>query len=220
MNKLILLSLCALLSWSAQAQLAGKDNQPSSATPVTPEADRSRINLERARLEKGFTAEDVVCYRRFMVNNCLDEVKLRRREALADLRRQEIALEEQERRAKAAAQILKTEQKLSTEKQQEAADKRAAALKDFNARLEREDQKNAGRAATQSKEKSNSDATASRIKENQEKTGNRVTRQAANADEARKYNERVEKARNRQNRHDREEAGRTQPPARPLPSPE
>ena len=220
MNKLMLLSLCALLSWSAQAQLAGKDNQPASATPVVPEADRSRINLERARLEKGFAAEDVVCYRRFMVNNCLDEVKLRRREALADLRRQEIALEEQERRAKAAAQILKTEQKLSTEKQQEAADKRAAALKDFNARLEREDQKNAGRATTQSKEKSNSDATASRIKENQEKTGNRVTRQAANADEARKYNERVEKARNRQNRHDQEEASRTQPPARPLPSPE
>jgi colicin import membrane protein len=220
MKKLILLSLCASLSWLVQAQPAGPGSQPASAAPATPDAERSRINLERARLEKGFAAEDVMCYRKFMVNNCLDEVKVRRREALADLRRQEIALEEQDRRAKAAAQISKTEQKLSAEKQQEAAVKRAAALKDFNARLEREDQKNAGRATTQSNEKSNSDATASRIKENREKADGRATRQAANADEARKYNERVEKARERQARHDREQASRTQPSARPLPSPE
>jgi colicin import membrane protein len=220
MKKLFLAFLWTSLSLWAQAQPTAAESPPASAAQATPDAERTRINRERAQLEKGFAAEDVVCYRKFMVNNCLDDVKLRRREALADLRRQELALEEQERKAKGAAQIQKTEEKQSAEKQQEAADKRAAALRDFNARLEREDKKNAGRDTAKSNEKSNSDAAANRTRENQEKAGSRATRQAANAEEVKKYNERLQKAAERQARHDREQASRSNPPARPLPSPE
>lgn len=220
MKKLLFAFLCVSLGLGAQAQPTAADSTPASAAPVTPDVERTRIKRERAQLEKGFTAEDVVCYRKFMVNKCLDEVKLRRREALADLRRQEIALEEQERKAKGAAQIQKTEEKLSVEKQQEAADKRAASLRDFNARLEREDKKNAGRATAKSNEKSSSDATASRIRENQEKAVVRAKRQAADAEELKKYNERLAKAAERRARHDREESSRTNAPARPLPSPD
>ena len=43
-----------------------------------------------------------------------------------------IFFNEQERKARAADQVFKTEQKASPEKQQEAADRRAASLKEFD----------------------------------------------------------------------------------------
>lgn len=220
MKKIIVLLLAAVWSFLAQAQTASTATAPGGATQMSSEAERARIGTERTRLEAGFTAEDTACYKKFMVNNCLDEVKVRRREAMADLRRQENSLNEQERKARGADQIQKTEDKASPEKQQEAADRRAAALKDFDDRMEREKQKNAGRVTTQSNEKANSDATAGRIKGSQDKASGRVSKQAATAEEVKKFNERQEKAKERQARHDRDQLNQTKPPAKSLPQPE
>ena len=83
--------LWIFLTWAAcaigvQAQTASTTKQPATAIADGPEAERARINADRTRLEAGFAAEDTACYRKFLVNECLDEVKIKRREALADLR--------------------------------------------------------------------------------------------------------------------------------------
>ncbi len=220
MKKIILLLLCTACAALGHAQTAGAVTPASAALQSTPDAERARIGSERAKLESAFAAQDTVCYRKFLVNNCLDEVKLKRRDALADLRRQEISLNAQDRKAKAAEQVQKTEDKVSPEKQQQEADRRASSLKDFDARLEREKQKNTDRAATQSNEKAKSDASANRIKGSQDKAGERAGKQAESAGEIRKFNERQAKARERQARHDRDQLSQTKPPAQSLPQPD
>lgn len=200
--------------------LAGIACGAGAQAQITADTERLRIGNERARLEASFTLEDTACYKKFLVNNCLDEVKVRRREALADLRRQEISLNDQERKTKGAAQIQKTEDKASPEKQQQDADRRAEALKEYEGRLEREKQKNAGRVTAQSNEKANADAAAGRVKSSQDKAGARASKQAATAEEVKKYNERLEKAKERQARYAKDQASQTKPGSKPLPTPE
>jgi colicin import membrane protein len=183
-------------------------------------AERSRISLEKARLEEGFQSEDRACYKKFLVNKCLDEVNGRRRNVMADLKRQETSLNEQERKAKAADQIFRTEQKSSLEKQHEAA-----SLKDFAERMERDKQKNADRAKAQGNEKANSAAAAGRVRDSQKKVSAKTEKQTAEADEARKFAERQDQGKERRERHnreklDREAANKDKPPSKPLPVPE
>ncbi len=243
---LFLLLTCCLL---ALAQPVVDVATASGATAqVVRDGERERINTQRVRLDAGFTVEDIACYKKFLTNQCLAEVKVRRDSLMADFRGQEISLDQQERQEKGAEQMRKTEEKSSAEKQQEAADKQATALKDNEARLEREKQKVADRATIQSNEKSNTDAAAKRLKDNQQKFADRASmqsneksnadaaakrlkdsqqkadsrksKQAASAEEVRKFNQRLEKAKERQARYQRELANQTKPPANPLPKPQ
>ena len=184
------------------------------------DAERLRISADRSRLDAAFALEVTACYKRFLVNDCLDEVKVRHRDALADLRRQEIVLNDEARKAKAAEQLQKIKEKSSSEKLQQEAGKRAQAVKDFEDRMVRDKQKNAGREALQAGEKAKSDAAAGRIKSNQDKIAGRAAKQTASVEELRKYNERLEQAKERQTRYAREKASQTKAPAQPLLAPQ
>ena len=182
------------------------------------DVERERISAERSRLEATFTREDTACYKRFLVNNCLDEVKIRRRDALADLRRQEIVLNDEARKAKGAEQLQKIEDKSSPEKLQLEADKKAQAVKDFADTMARDRQKNADRITLQAGEKANAEAAASRVKNNQDKQARAASKQAAATEELRKYNERQAQAKERQARYARDKASQAKTPAQPLPA--
>ena len=203
----------------ANAQTADRHQSIPATASITPDAERVRINGERAVLETGFDLENAACYKKFLVSNCLDDIKLKRRDALADLRRQEVTLNALERKAKAAAQVKKTEEKSSPENQQQEAEKRASALRDFQARRDRENQKNTARAEAEAGASGNSGALAERIKDQQEKAVARSSKQAAAAEELRKFNERQEKARERRAEHAQDVLKRTQQ-AQPLPVPD
>ena len=218
MKKNIIFCAVAVCGLTAHAQVPAAAGAAASASAAA-DNERARISSERSRLEAKFAAEDSACYKKFLVNQCLDEIKPRRREALTDLKRQEVSLDGQERKAKGAEQIRKTEDKSSPEKQQEAAARRADSLKDFQARMDREKQKTADRATTQANEKTSSDAAVSRAKNSQEKAGERAGKQAASAEEVRKFTERQQKAKERQARHDRDKLNETKPPSAPLPLP-
>lgn len=219
MTKIICLFLVLNCGFAANAQTADALHSTLVAVPMTPDAERARINAERTRLETGFNLETAACYEKFLVSHCLDNIKLRRREALADLRRQEIALNALERKAKAAGQVRKTEEKSSPENQQQDAEKRAAALADFQIRMDREKQKNAARTGTQANEPANSKALAERVRGQQEKAIARNSKQAAVPEELRKFNERQEKAKERQIQRDRDLLNQAKPTQR-LPAPE
>ena len=182
------------------------------------DAERERISAERSRLEATFTQEDTACYKRFLVNDCLNDVKVRRRDALADLRRQEIVLNDEARKAKAAEQLQKIEDKSSPEKLQLEVDKKAQAVKDFADTMAREKQKNADRITLKAGEKANAEAAASRVKNNQDKQARATLKQAAVTEERKKYNERQAQSRERQARYATEKASQTKTPAEPLPA--
>ena len=205
MNQLIVWVLLTV-SFTAQSQMSN-------------EAERRRINSERAALEVGFSQESSACYQKFWVNNCLEEVSLRRRESLADLRRQEIVLNDQERKAKGAEAVKSLEAKDSPEKQQEAADRRTQALKDSDERMAREQQKNAGRVTSEATGKTKVAEASSRISNAHSKQAGRAVKKKGVSEEIKKYTRRLEKAQERQARLANEKASQTKAPAAPLPLP-
>ncbi len=219
MKKLVIAFSLASLSALAFAQ--APEAAPAPAARVgSIDAERERISAERVKLEAGFLTEDAACYKKFAVNSCLRDVNVRRREAMAGLRRQEILLNDEERRVKGAEQIRKTEEKSSAEKQQEAADRRSKAVEDYQSRLEREKEKQQSRADTRAGEKASSEAHADKLGNKQEKARARADREATAAEGAQKFNERQKEARERRAQHESEQLKRTKPPAKSLPLPE
>ena len=192
----------------------------SAQAQSTNDAERLRISQQRAALETGFEREDTACYKKFLVTNCLNEVNIRRRDALADLRRQEISINDEERKARGAEQVQKTEDKASLENQQQEADQRAEAVKRSESRIANDQQKNADRVKAESSEKANAEAAAAKLKSSQGKEVGRTAKQGAAAEEVKKYNERLDKAKDRRERLARDKASQTKPPANPLPSPQ
>ena len=94
MKKTTLLFLLLTGCLLAEAQPAASVAAASDAmAQVVRDGERDRINTERARLDAGFTVEDIACYKKFLTNKCLGEVKIRRDAVMADFRRQEISLD-------------------------------------------------------------------------------------------------------------------------------
>jgi colicin import membrane protein len=212
MKAFIALYLLASLAVGAAAQLA--------EVPLNPDAERTRIATERARLETVFLTEDAACYQRFFVNNCLDDVNGRRRESLATLRTQEIVLNEQERKRKGAEQIRRIEEKSSADNQQREADQRAKAAADDQSRLDAQKEKQQSRTKAQAAEQVNSEASAGRLRANQQKQQARMAKQAAEAEEASRYDARQKEAAERRAQNARDQLQRAKPASKPLPLPQ
>lgn len=187
---------------------------------ITIGTQRAAISAERARLEKGFLLEDAACYKRFAVNNCLGNVNSRRRQPMEDLRRQEILLNDEERKIKGAEQIRRTDEKTSPEKQQETVDRSAGAIEDYELRLEREKNKKLQHATTQSNEKTAREANSEKLLRNQKKAVERDIKHSAAAEQVRKYAARQNEAQKRRADHEAEKMKQAKPPTKSLPVPD
>jgi len=181
--------------------------------------ERERINTERTALEAGFDAEEAACYKKFFTNSCLKEVQPRRRAAIGLLRQQEVALNDRERKEKAAAQIQKTEEKSSLEAQQQAAERRAQALQETQLRAERSQQKAGDRGVMKQNEALNAADTASKALGAQQRAQARIEKQAAAADEAQKYRDKQQQVKDRKASREQAQREQTKAPAKPLPTP-
>ncbi|MDO9405416.1 MAG: hypothetical protein Q7T87_15385 [Polaromonas sp.] len=198
---------------SAPAQPVG-----ASGVNISPDAERARISAEKTRLERGFDAESAACHEKFLVNNCLDKVTVRRQAAMGDLKRQEIYLNDQERRLKGAEQLRKIEEKRTAAGRSAESDKRSQALKDFQNRQERADQKPAEREKAAAAAQRNVDAAARKNEARDSEARARAEKQAAAAGERRKYEERQAQAAERRARHEKARKASTST-AKPLPVP-
>jgi colicin import membrane protein len=96
---MMLRSVCVLL-------LTGVGAFVGAAEPpvVSVGSELARIQSERKVVEGRAAIDEAGCYQRFAVNDCLHDVRAQRRAALQDLRRQEISINDAERKARGAAQ--------------------------------------------------------------------------------------------------------------------
>ena len=213
--------LFALIGVAADAYAQVADSLPPAVTgaPPSPQAERARISAERRALEDELSVAEAGCYKNFFVNDCLEKVKSRRDAAMGVLRRQEVILNAQDRKAKGAEQIRKTDEKSSLESVQRGVDKRNAAVEELRLRVERDRQKTEDRAEVKASEQANREAAAQRLEKNQEKAAARSARQAEATEAVNKSNQRLQQAKERRLRHEREMLERTKPPANPLPVP-
>lgn len=75
--------------------------------------ERDRIAQTRAAAQASFAAQEAQCYQLFAVSDCLIKVRRERRDLLADLRRQELSLNDARRKRRAAQQLLQSDEKAS-----------------------------------------------------------------------------------------------------------
>ena len=182
-------------------------------------AERLRITNDRTLIETASALDDSACYKLFFVNSCLDKVRLKRVEALADLRRQETLLDDQERKARGAEQVKKTEDKEAAQRQPQVASKRSEELKNTVEQAPQPQQKRPSQAKARINEKGNRDAAKSRLKKAEQKLLGRQEKQAAQAQSARLYQQRQERAIERSAKLAQDKARQTKPLSAPLPIP-
>ena len=90
---------------------------------------RQQIQEARSAEEARISDQESACYERFAVNDCLKQARAKRRLALEGLRRQEVILNDLERRKKAADQLELIQEKSSPQKREEANASRPDAVK-------------------------------------------------------------------------------------------
>ncbi len=215
----VLLSTLVVIAADLRAQATESVTSTVVATPLAPQAERTRIAAERSELEAELSVAEADCYNRFFVNDCLQKVKSKRDAAMGALKRQEVILNAQERKAKGAEQIRKTDEKSSLESVQRGVDKRNAAVEELRTRVERDRQKIDDRAAVKASEQANREAAAQRLERNQEKAAARSARQVQATEAVNKSNERLQQAKERRLRYERAMLERTKPQSNPLPVP-
>lgn len=211
MKKLFLLS-CVLLS----LPLASTAQVDEGTT-----AQRARIAAERSQVEAAFRVEEKDCYRKFAVNDCLSAARDHRRQLLADLRRQEILLNDAQRKRKAAEHLRDIEERSSPEKQEQKAEQRAKTPAEQRDREATAARKAADRASSEASlpakaarrqeetKRKQAEASAARQRRAQEAAQNLEERQ-----------QRLAEAQERKAGVDKRLAERKKPPAKPLPVPE
>ena len=211
--KLVLFLFCCSLSLSAamaQSPAQEKDNNA---------LERSKIAAERARLEAGFQAEEAACKSRFAVNACLQEIRTRRNAAMADLRRQDLLINEAERKARGADQIQKTEDKSSLERQQQRAEQEKKAQQETERRSERNDQRGQSQAKSAADASDNVEAAETRQKNSQSKAEEAKTRHEQAASNVLDAKVRSEKAAQNQAERDKRLKDKSNSTRKPLPAP-
>lgn len=76
---------------------------------------RAWIADRRASFDAQFKAQEIACYQRFAVNDCLIASRQTQREVMADLRRQEILINDAQRKRRGAQQLLRSDEKRTTQ---------------------------------------------------------------------------------------------------------
>ena len=99
-----------MLCWALLASAAWAQPLLPEDTAATREAaERDRIRQTRGVAQARFALEERQCYNRFAVNDCLDAVRKRKRVMLGDLRREEISLNDAQRKRRGAEQLLRSD---------------------------------------------------------------------------------------------------------------
>ena len=135
MKKWIVSFLLVVFALCAQAQLA----VPISDTQA--QAEQKRIHREREKLEVQTSAQEVVCYQRFAVNDCLREFRVRKRVGMDALRQQEIVLNDAKRKTRDMERSEQAQDKNSAAALKQAQDRKESAQIQHKERLDRAQQK-------------------------------------------------------------------------------
>jgi hypothetical protein len=188
---------------------------PLVAQAVDEAAERARIAAERKQADERFAADEKACWRRFAVNDCIAEAKGRQRATLGGLRRQEIHLNDIERKRRAAERQRQIDERQSPENQEREAQQRAQASQEQQQREARAAEKVVRRRQKEAEAQAAAEA-AQRPK--QPRSGPTIPASEAAANR-RDFEKRLADAHERKVKAAQRQAERKKPPAQPLPVP-
>ncbi len=180
---------------------------------LAPAADaaeiRARIARDRAEANARYSAEEAQCYRKFAVNDCLDNARQLRRQSLGVLAREEMSLNEARRREAGEARLRSIEEKSRADAERLARDR--------NNRVRDPEPKRSERLRGQVDAVTPVPITAERRKARDKRPALSV---AEKAQAERAFEKKQLEAANRREALARKQASRTKPPAAPLPPPQ
>lgn len=179
------------------------------------DAERQRIATEQSALEARSNSERVACYKKFFVNSCLDEVDEQRRLGMSGLRRQEIMLNDQERKARGDEQLRQLEEKALQQSRQRAAETGAVPASVEKPASGPDRDKPESRTPPPQPVRADSGTSARKERSSLEKADVIAETAAAKAQE---FAKRQKKAQERREAHEQAQRSRTKPSAAPLPA--
>jgi hypothetical protein len=180
-------------------------------------AERARITAERNQAEAVYRAEEKACYGKFAVTDCMKAAKAKRRVVLSDLHRQEVSLNDAQRKRQAAEHLRELEARQSAKRQQERADNEAKALADHKAREARAAEKAANRASNASSSPTTAAAREEKAQRKQaEAISSRTRRDQEAADNLKRFEQRQVEAKQHKADIAKRAAERKKPPASSL----
>ena len=185
----------------------------AQAQPLDTDAQRARILLERKAIEAQFATDEVACYQRFAVSDCLTQLRRDKRNAVSDLRRQEVLLNLADARGKGAEQISRREGRVATESLVQDANRLLDEQATQQQRLARMDERIAARQQAMAQEAENTRRQMERENQKRQDDAQREARRADEAANQRAYDERQLRAQQKtQERLKREEKPVSQKP--------
>jgi hypothetical protein len=178
-------------------------------------AERARLKQAREKAEAQYGAEEKACYGKFAVNDCLAAARAKRREALSDLRRQEIALNDAERKRKAA------ERQRSIEERNAQREREAASQPQAGDRTLRANERAASRAAQAASAPAKAAEREKQVREKKaQMKASAQRRESDAAKNAKEHEKRVAEAKEREQKMKERQAQRKKPPASSLADPQ
>jgi colicin import membrane protein len=112
-------------------------------------AERTRISRERTELKQSLEKNRQACYQKLAVTPCLNEARDAHNEKMRDLKRQEISLNDAQRKRAAADRMQAIDERNSPQAQQKIAERRGRALEATERREASRVQRESSRAAKQ-----------------------------------------------------------------------
>jgi colicin import membrane protein len=202
--------------------LAAGSPWASSQEPEQLAEARARIAADRSQVEARFAAEEKACYGKFAVNDCLSEAQKRRREATADLRRQENILTETQRKRRSAERLRELEQR-SAEQKESAAQHASKALAEQKEREKRAAEKAAAQhgpeQAGTAQAMQGQPSAGGRGKARQKEKTVILRKPPDTAARLKQHQEHLEDAQEHREQLAKRLAQRKKPPGKPLPVP-
>jgi colicin import membrane protein len=132
-NAIYLIAACAVSTWAyGQNSIKNAVSEPAQSMATeqaqSEAAERARIAAVRKQASDEYQSTSEQCYQRFAVTGCILDAKKTFNSLMADLRRQEIALNDLDRKRRGAEQLQRTEDKRSADKQLELSERRGRAM--------------------------------------------------------------------------------------------
>ena len=193
-----------MLLWGAQAQ------QPASLPADDNSAQRARIAADRSSAQALFEKDEVGCYQRFAVTDCLREVKVRRRAVLEALRREELVLNDADRKKRAEEHARRASEKSAAVSTPDAADHGVADGRELAKRQRTAGQRKAGPVGIERRREPSADLPV---------TAPGATSAARRAQDRQAFEEKQLKAQQRKALRDKALEERLSKPDRHLPLP-
>ena len=191
----------------------------SGADTSSTSAERAYIEVQRQQELTRYAEQEQTCAEKFFVNDCLATIKTQHRETLAQLQRQDIALNDAERRRRVAQQSELTQSKLLPK----AASSSGSNISKEQAadRLQRKTQDKAralSQNAAAAEERSQAQAQKTKVHSEQD-AASAAKAAAVAAKNQRLYQEKRAQAAQHKADVQRRQKEKTKPQALPLPDP-